>query len=758
MANSAFGDGPDTPEDSGTLDAAKPRHTVNPFQALALLLTFVLLAGVGGLLMAGMIIPVAAATSTVTNSGVEAFNELPTELEPQPLAQVSYIYAADGTTLLARYYNDNRVVVGLDEISPYLQHAAIAIEDRRFYTHGGIDPKGMARALVSNLRGSETQGASTLTQQYVKNVLIDKAKQARDTEAVNAASAPTAARKLREAKLAIALEKRMTKDEILEGYLNIAQFGASVYGVETAAQRYFGVSAKDVSIVQAATIAGITQSPNANDPLKFPDVAERRRNQVLKDMYTQNYITKDEYEAARATPLADTLNPQPINQGCEGAGGAINAGYFCDYVQKVLTQDSAFGDKVEDRIGLLYNGGLKIVTTLNPGIQEIVNRELFASLPGDNPYGFAMAGVSIDPTNGHILAMAQNRTFGNDGSAPGVTEVNYSADFAHGGSAGFQPGSTFKAFVLAQWFESGRTLRESVSANERTWLPKDFLPSTPAASCDASLSGTPPWTPRNSDGKGSGSMSVERATQFSVNTAFVTMESQLNLCDIASLADRVGFTPAKGDATTPRMSMVLGTQETSPLSMASAYGTFANDGQHCSPVAILSVTKADGTEITPPAANCTPALSTATTNAVNYALEGVLNSGGAKDSDLSTRTAAGKTGTTNDNKDAWFVGYTREVSTAIWMGDPLKVRSLAGSTINGKYYKNVYGSSIPAPTWGRIMEQVVGGNPDVPLSSAIAPTQLGNAPAPAAPRTPAAPAAPAAPEAEQPAPPAAPEG
>lgn len=753
MANSAFGDGPDTPEDSGTLDAAKPRHTVNPFQALALLLTFVLLAGVGGLLMAGMIIPVAAATSTVTNSGVEAFNELPTELEPQPLAQVSYIYASDGTTLLARYYSDNRVVVGLDEISPNLQHAAIAIEDRRFYTHGGIDPKGMARALVSNLRSSDTQGASTLTQQYVKNVLIDQAKRAGDTQAVNAASEATAARKLREAKLAIALEKRMTKDEILEGYLNIAQFGASVYGVETAAQRYFGVSAKDVSIVQAATIAGITQSPNANDPLKFPDVSERRRNQVLGAMYSEQYITKEEYDAARATPLADTLNPQPINQGCEGAGGAINAGYFCDYVTKVLIQDTAFGDDLQGRIDQLYDGGLNIVTTLNPGIQDIVNRELNASLPVDNEYGFAIAGVSVDPTNGHILAMSQNRTFGNDGSAPGTTEVNFSTDRAHGGSGGFQPGSTFKAFVLAQWFESGRTLRESVSANHKVWKASDFV-ATPG-SCEAGLRGTT-WEPRNSDGQGSGSMSVERATRFSVNTAFATMQSQLNLCDIAALADRVGFVPAEpGTTTVPRMSMVLGTQETSPLSMASAYGTFANEGTHCTPIAILSVTKADGSTITPPAANCSPELSTATTNAVNYSLEQVLTDGGAKKSRLANRTAAGKTGTTNDNKDAWFVGYTREVSTAIWMGDPLKVRSLAGSTINGTFYRNVYGSDIPAPTWKRIMDQVVGGNPDVPLSAAIAPAQLGQAPAP---RAPAAPEAAAPPAAEEPAPPAAPEG
>lgn len=760
MASSALDGGSFTPEDDGddaSTSGPRPRHTVNPFQAVALLLTFVLLAGVGGLLMAGLVIPVAAATSTVTNGGVEAFNDLPTELEPQPLAQASNIYAADGTTLLARLYSDNREVVPLDAISENLQHAAIAIEDRRFYTHGGIDPQGMARALVSNLRGGDDtrQGASTLTQQYVKNVLIDIAKREDDLAAVQAASESTVSRKLREAKLAIALEKRMTKEEILEGYLNIAQFGSSVYGVQAAAQRYFGVSAADVSIVQAATIAGITQSPNANDPIRNPEVAERRRNNVLKSMYEVQYISKEEYESARATPLAETLNPQPINQGCEGAGGVINAGYFCDYVTKVIMSDPLFGDDRGERYALLYQGGLNIVTTLNVGIQEIVNRELQASVPVDNEYGFAIAGVTISPENGHILAMSQNSTYSTDESAQHSTQVNYSTGKAYGGSNGFQPGSTFKAFVLAQWFESGHTLRENVSANERTWTPASFLETTPQETCDASLPGTRPWTPKNADGKAGGNIPVSQATNFSVNTAYVSMQSMLNLCDIAAMADRVGFAPATGGPVEPRMTMTLGTQETSPLAMANAYGTFASGGIRCNPVAIVSVTRG-GETLPVPESNCAPVLSTATANAMNYALEGVLTDGGAKKSALNGRTAAGKTGTTNDNADAWFVGYTAEASTAIWMGHPLRERTLANSVINGQYNEFVYGSTIAAPTWKRIMDQVVGGNPDRPLSDAIAPEQLGQAPAPRAPAprpAPAAPAAPAAPpEGEAPAP------
>lgn len=754
MASSALDGGSLTPEDDGdggSTTAQRPRHTVNPFQALALLLTFVLLAGVGGLLMAGLVIPVAAATSTVTNGGVEAFNDLPTELEPQPLAQASNIYAADGTTLLARLYSDNREVVPLDQISENLQHAAIAVEDRRFYTHGGIDPQGMARALVSNLRGGDDQrqGASTLTQQYVKNVLIDLAKREDDLAAVQAASESTISRKLREAKLAIALEKRMTKDEILEGYLNIAQFGSSVYGVQAASQRYFGVDASDLSIVQAATIAGITQSPNANDPIRNPDNSERRRNAVLKSMYEVQYITKDEYDEARTTPLDQTLNPQPINQGCEGAGGAINAGYFCDYVTKVIMSDPVFGEDRADRYALLYQGGLNITTTLNVDIQEIINRELQGSVPVDNEYGFAIAGAMVAPGSGQILGMSQNSTYSTDESAQYSTQVNYSTGSAYGGSNGFQPGSTFKAFVLAQWFESGHTLRETVSANERRWTVADFLENTPAASCDASLPGTKPWQPKNADGKAGGNISVARATNDSVNTAYVAMQAQMNLCDIAATADRIGFAPADGGAVQPRMTMTLGTQETSPLGMANAYATFASGGVRCDPVAILSVTRGDE-ELPIPSANCTEALSTATANAMNYALEGVLKEGGAKRSALAGRTAAGKTGTTNSNNDAWFVGYTKEASMAIWMGHPLKERSLANSWINGEYNQFVYGSTIAAPTWKRIMDQAVGGNENLPLNDAIAPEQLGQAPAPRAPAAPEAPAAPAAPEGEAP--------
>ena len=269
---------------------------VTVVQALALLLAFVLTAGVGGLLTAGLVLPAVAATDTATDLSIEAFDDLPSELEPGPLSEKSTMLAADGT-VLATFYSENRVVVSLEDVSEYMQQAVIATEDKRFYLHGGIDPAGMMRAAARNLLGSSREGASTLTQQYVKNVLIETAVRKNDLAAAAAAREADGpegySRKLREAKLAIALEKRMTKDEILENYLNIAQFGVATYGVESAAQRYFSKSAKDLTYLEAATIAGITKSPSAFDPVDFPDAAQGRRNVVLGLMRDQDYITKD---------------------------------------------------------------------------------------------------------------------------------------------------------------------------------------------------------------------------------------------------------------------------------------------------------------------------------------------------------------------------------------------------------------------------------------------------------------------------------
>lgn len=700
----------------------RSRHSVNVFQACALLVTFVMLAGVGGVLTAGLVIPIAAGASAVAKGTTQAFYDLPSDLEPGQLSQATYIYANDGTTLLATFFDENREVVPLESISPYLQNAVISTEDRRFFSHGGIDPKGMTRAAVVNQirKGAGQQGASTLTQQYVKNVLIEKAHSAGDQAGVDEARESSYDRKLREAKLAISLEKRMSKDEILAGYLNIAQFGLNVNGVEAAAKRYFNKSAADVSIVEAATIAGITQRPTAFDPTNDPAASERRRNVVLANMYQEGYITKEEYEDARATTLAETLNIQPIDRGCVAAEGAA---YFCDYVTKVILQDPAFGETAAQRQDLLNRGGLNIVTTIDLAKQAIADAELRIAVPVDDPHGIANAMVSVEPGTGKILVMAQNRTFSTAQPAPaGSTFVNYSADVTHGGSNGFQSGSTFKAFVLAEWLKQGHTLNEKVNANKQTWTAAKFA-ATPQ-SC-VNLSTVKPWTPGNSDGTGKGQRTVLVATAQSINTAYVAMLSKISLCDVADMATTVGFRSANGNPVVPGMTMTLGTQETTPLAMANAYATFASGGTYCEPVAILSVTNADGSDHTIPQANCKAVLDTATVNGVNYALQQVLSpQGGAKLSALEGRTAAGKTGTTNDNGNAWFIGYTPELSTAYWMGNPNEKVSMQNITIAGKHHKFVYGSTIAAPTWKRYMDQVLAGTPDIAFPD-VGDAQLG---------------------------------
>src|SRR5690625_4938054 len=311
--------------------ASSPRRTsraVNPAQLLSLFLGFLLVAATGGLLTAGMAMPMVAAVGATSEASTRLFDELPTELGNETLSEQSTMYAEDGT-LLATFYAENRIVVPLEDISENMIDAVIAIEDQRFYEHGGVDPEGLMRAAVENLTGASQQGGSTLTQQYVKNVLIEAGQQAGDPEAVEEARAPTLGRKLREAKLAISVERVKTKDEILEGYLNIAQFGRSQWGVETASQYYFNKDAADLSVGESAVLARITQSPARWDPETNPENAEAGRTTVLATMLRQDFITQEEHDEAVEEEIEDMLDITPTQNGCTAAG---NAAYFCDYV------------------------------------------------------------------------------------------------------------------------------------------------------------------------------------------------------------------------------------------------------------------------------------------------------------------------------------------------------------------------------------------------------------------------------------------
>lgn len=674
-------------------------------QAVALFMAFLLASGIGGLLTAGLALPTVAIANGATNLSVQAFEDLPSELEQKPLSEKSTLLAADGTTVLAEFWAENREVVTQDRIAEQMQNAVIATEDKRFYQHGGIDPTGTLRAAMANLTGSSTQGGSTLTQQYVKNVLIEsairdgdyaKAEQAREAE-----GAEGYARKLREAKLAIALEKTMTKDEILTAYLNIAQFGVSIYGVEAAAQRFFSKSAADLNFLEAATIAGVTNSPTLYDPIKNPEQSEGRRNTVLFLMHDQGYITDEEYEAGKATPLASTLVPSDARSGCMAAETSVpGSGYFCDYVTHVIKNDPAFGETPEERENRLYRGGLTITTTLDTRVQTIANDSVKNSVPVNDPSGVGEAMSVVEPGTGQIKAMAQNREFNNTSEAGDrQTSVNYNTSYAYGGSTGFPPGSTFKAFTLLQWLKDGHSLSERVNGTARTLNTNQFT------ACGAKL-GSSTYKVGNSEG-GAGNMSVLQATQNSVNLAFLSMAMQLDLCDIMNGAAELGVVQAgNGETFQAFPANVLGSDSTTPLAIASAYATFASGGTYCSPIAILSVKDADGADVTVPDAGCKQAISTEIANAMAYAMSNVW-SGTGKGIGTPSYTASGKTGTTSQNEHTWFAGYTPRLSTAVWVGHPDSMTPMQRVTINGTTYRNVFGATIAGKAWKTAMDAVL---------------------------------------------------
>lgn len=717
-------------------------RTIPAAQLIGLLLAFVLTAGAGGVIAAGLVIPLASGMDTAVDTGVEVFEEVPAELVPGPLSEQSQIYAADGKTKLATFYQQNRIVVPLDKVSDHMKNAVIAIEDERFYAHGGVDPEGISRAALQNFGGGDTQGASTLTQQYVKNVLIEESIRAGDTFGVLEARESSLTRKLREAKLAIAIEKEMSKDDILQGYLNIAQFGTSVYGVETASQHYFNKSSKDLSVVEAATIAGITKAPSQFDPVANPEDAEVRRNLVIGKMWQLGYISTAERDEAMATKLADTLDVQPIDVGCDSAGGAA---FFCDYVIKEIMANPEFGETRQDRYDLLYRGGLRIVTTMDVKMQKAAAKTIRQAVPADNAYDLEAAVTSVEPGTGQIKAMAQNVPYDPRAEAEGrSTAQNYSADYNHGNSRGFQVGSNFKPFVLAEWLRSGHTLQDRVSANSYSAYETAFT----ANGCVHAFTHQP-WNVSNVDGSASGSVSVLQGTFQSLNTVYARMSQQLDLCQVQKTAWDVGFRPMTSGLSyegvgqfrtidDPKQkdidvmaSMTLGTQASTPVNQAAAFATFASGGTYCNPIAILEVKDHEGKEIDVPSADCKQTLEPEVANTVAYAMTKVFQtspfgtawalSPGLADG----RPVAGKTGTTNDAMQSWFTGYTPELSTSVWVGEAsgnvphMNVYLPAMSWYDSSAKVGpMYGGTIAAPTWRRYMDQAVAGLPKTAFPAA----------------------------------------
>ena len=652
-----------------------------------------------GVVTAGMLVPVAGPTALAAKSVPSVFNELPGDLQTVAPAEESQLLDSSGG-VIAHFYDKQRIVVPSANIADVMKKAIVAIEDKRFYEHNGVDATGIVRALVTNLGDSGRQGASTITQQYVRNSLAERGYLEGDADQVSAATEQTTERKLREIKYALALEKTQSKDEILTGYLNIAPFGPITYGVEAASQRYFSKSASELNYLEAALLAGLVQSPVQYDPLTHPEAAQERRDTVLATMLDQGVITQEEYDEGIATSVDSMLHPTVSSEGCSGAESS--KAYFCDYVLSQFLEDPTFGATRIERERLLKTQGITIRTTLDTAKQDAAYASLTNAIPVGDASGLNDALVSLDPRTGKVLAMAQNTTYGIES---GQTMANYSA----GGN--FQVGSTFKVFTLLQWFKEGHSAYETVgSAN--TFYPNGSF------KCDGRSITTEGYQVNDLAGK-TGTMNVVRATGLSANQAFVNMASRVDFCSIFETAYDMGITE-DGEVPSPFPANILGSVSSSPLHMASVFATIANSGQQCKPQSIESVTDRDENVlkeftadckevISPDVANKTAALLTA--SAGQYYTATRLGDG---------RPFAAKSGTTDGHANTWLTGFTPSLATSAWVGHgDNSSQEVSGVVINGVYHSEIFGETyVGQNIWAPYMTQALAGTPVEAVSNA----------------------------------------
>ncbi len=686
---------------------------------LRLLLGFVVLSTVSGLLVAGIAVPAIGASGQAAKSGVDFFNELPSEFTISPLAQQSKIVDADGK-LIANPYDENRIIVPLDKISKNMQNAQIAIEDARFREHGGLDLRGFTRALVSNAQGGDVQGASTLTQQYVKITLQEQALRAGDEEAAKAAVQKSYARKVQELKYAINVEENFTKDQILTGYLNLVYYGDQAYGVEAAALNYFGVHANKLSLAQSALLAGIVQQPTAYNPVLNPEAAQARRDIVLTRMGDLGLASAKDVAAAKALDVKKMIKKTPAKGVCHRSSQP----YFCAYVMAYLQnspQMAVLGKTPEERLKRINQGGLTIRTTLNPKMQKDAQAEIVKAVPIGNKSNLGGATSVVEPGTGKVLAMAQASDFEKN-------QTNLNVDKVYGGGPyGYQFGSTAKVFALVTALEQGMPLNGTINVPFAS-NKKDHVfdgPKVVGAECGANK----PWEVGNDYAIGGRQMTLSEGISKSINTWAAQLTIDVGPCNVLDTMKKMGVHQADGkDIPRTISNATLGSGTTTPLDLASAYATLAAGGKYCEPSPIVSITTPDKKEIKVPKAECKQVVSADTANAASYLLKGTLRPGGTAGGNwnVDQRPAAGKTGTTEKHNQGWFVGYTPQLATAVWIGN-VKVSDKNGNlySLNGKCFgkygcfSQVFGGTVSAPVWAATMKKLTEGMPakDFPAPS-----------------------------------------
>ncbi|SOE00587.1 transglycosylase domain-containing protein [Blastococcus haudaquaticus] len=659
-------------------------------RALAKLVATIVVAGA---LLAGLLFPWVGGTGLVARNSASLLDALPVELTDKTPAGNSQVLAADGS-LITYLYENNRTPVAPDQISEIMKRALVDIEDSRFYEHNGLDVQGTMRALVKNVAaGSVQEGGSTLTQQLVKQTLLQTATTPEDRQA---ATEQNVGRKLREARLAMALEETFSKDEILTRYLNIVYFGQGAYGIQAAAQKYFSVNAIDLTLPQAAMLAGLVQSPANDDPITNPENAQIRRNQVLQRMADLGHITPQELTDISAQPVAVTPGANPQN----GCIDATTGGFFCAYVLSYLTGTLGLSENE------IKNGGWTIQTTLRPDMQAAGEQAVLNTLAmGDELVGTYTA---VEPGTGHVLAMANNRRYGCDAESQECESVNLNVVPSRGS------GSTFKVFTAAAALEQGYGKGYTISTSD------PYTSRVYRGPCQGRNNGGMYCVPNAGSGY-PGTLDMERALYMSSNTYFLAMEDALGSVEgPVRMAERMGMkfdnpvtqTPADQIIEENRGSFTFGTDAVSPLDLASAYSTLAASGTRCDPTPVVQVLDRGGQPVVGDDGQPVVKGDSCTAEAIPAGVANTLNQMLRKDVEpgYSGQTAsrayipgheiAGKTGTINNNASVAFVGYTPEYSASVLVWNSVEDRSVGG-----------FGGGKGATIWHDAMEPVLSGRP-----------------------------------------------
>jgi penicillin-binding protein 1A len=581
------------------------------------------------------------------------FMPLPASLpqeKPQADSRVSTVYAVDGTPIGEFKEAESRVVIPAEQIPSTMKIAVVASEDHEFYNHSGVDWRGIVRAFWADVQKRQLkQGGSTITQQLAKNLYTDGSR--------------TISRKAKEALIAAQIERVLSKDEILAKYLNTVYMGDSVFGVQAAAQSYFKKDAKDLTLSESALLAGVLPAPSLYSPRSHPQAAENRRNEVLDRVQRYGLASPDEVAKARAGK--PKVYPPP------GVVGRYP--YFLDYLRIYLTEVKKYDPE------LIYRGGLRIDTTLDPHLEETAQSILKKTLP--NPKDPEAALSSIEPQTGYVRALV-------GGTDWNESKVNLALGKLGGGS-GRQAGSSFKPFVLARAFEAGVSPNKTYSAPSCI-TPRGFT----AQVC-------------NYEGGGYGSANLATAIMKSINTVFVQLIVDVGIKQTAELAKRLGITSI--DLNKPVYGgIAIGTQEVSPLDMSSAFGVFSARGLRAEPTPVLKITQRDGSvlEDNTTQDRTTRVMEEPVADNVTKLLTGVIQHGTGRAADIG-RPAAGKTGTSENYENAWFVGYTPTLSTAVWMG--YKEGNIPLRGIHG--VGAVVGGTWPARMWHDFMTEAMKGVP-----------------------------------------------